>query len=503
MSLPLSGYVRVSKVGDREGEGFISPDVQERAIREWGKRSGVEVVMEPAELNASGGTMDRPIFNEIMDKVRGGRSGGIVVYKTDRFARSLLGAISTMAELGAHDAVLASATEPELDYTTPSGKAFMQQMFVFSEFVRSTLKESWATAARHAIERGVHIAPHVPLGYDRGEDRRLVPNDQAPIVVEIFNRRGRGDTWGSIASWLNSAAPRPNGTDWTGGTVQRLCEKRVYLGEASRYVDQDVDGRGPIVNREAHPALVTEAQFRDAQMTPRTAPNGNGKPLPLLSGLIRCAGCRYCMSIGRAPNKDRMYRCRSKHASGKCPKPSSVLTERIEAHVEQLVLDQLDGYLKMVPDSTERERAVVALDDARGDLDVFKLDRTVRRKVGDADWHEWLDAYLNAVREAEADLEKIDLRAGVATEGLTRDHYLDLPVDDRREVLAGFVDCVFVRRSYGRGRSAEPIADRVRVLWRGQAPVDLPRRRVVNEIVSFDFGEDDVESGVTAAQDTA
>jgi hypothetical protein len=39
-----------------------------------------------------------------------------VVYKLDRFARSLLGAVTTLAELGAHNAVLASATEPELDY---------------------------------------------------------------------------------------------------------------------------------------------------------------------------------------------------------------------------------------------------------------------------------------------------------------------------------------------------------------------------------------------------
>ena len=142
MALPLSGYVRVSRVGDREGEGFISPEVQERAIREWAERQGVEVVMQPAELNVSGGTMDRPVFNKIMERIRHGESGGIVVYKTDRFARSLLGAITVMAELGEHGAIFASATEPELDYTTPSGRAFLQQMFVFAEYLRSTLKES-------------------------------------------------------------------------------------------------------------------------------------------------------------------------------------------------------------------------------------------------------------------------------------------------------------------------------------------------------------------------
>jgi site-specific DNA recombinase len=66
--LALDGYVRVSKVGGREGDGFISPEVQETAIREWAKRSAVDVVMQPHELKVSGGTMDRPVFNRIMER---------------------------------------------------------------------------------------------------------------------------------------------------------------------------------------------------------------------------------------------------------------------------------------------------------------------------------------------------------------------------------------------------------------------------------------------------
>src|SRR4051812_48590215 len=122
--LPLDGYVRVSRVGGREGEGFISPDVQEKAIREWATRNGVDVVVQPHELNVSGGTMDRPVFNTIMDRIRAGQSGGVVVYKLDRLARSLLGAVTTLEEIGRNDATFASATEPTLDYTSPSGRAF-------------------------------------------------------------------------------------------------------------------------------------------------------------------------------------------------------------------------------------------------------------------------------------------------------------------------------------------------------------------------------------------
>lgn len=499
MALPLSGYVRVSRVGDRDGEGFISPDVQEQAIRDWAERAGAEVSIEPHELNVSGGTMDRPVFNSIMEKIRTGKSGGIVVFKTDRFARNLLGAVTTLAELGENDAVLASATEPELDYTTTAGKTFMQMMFVFAENVRSNLKESWTAAQRSAIERGIHISPNGFLGYDRGDDRRLVPNADAPIVVEVFRRRGRGDTWGSIGEWLNEVAPKD--TLWIGQSVQRLCAKRIYRGEASRYVNQDVDDRGAIVNQEAHPALVTEAEWQAAQMDPRMAQGGPNGSLPLLSGLIRCAGCRYSLSLGKGPKGERLYRCRGKHASGRCPSPASVLTETIEEHVEGLILTEIDGITKIVPDSGERDRLLAELEQARSDLGDFKRDRAARRKLG-AEWHEWLDTYLVAVRDLEAEVDQVDQRIGVVREGLTREHFLDLSLEERREVLGGFIDCVFVRRSRGRGRNVDPIGKRTRILWRGQAPADLPRRRVVNEIRSFDF-EDDVEAGVATAQDAA
>jgi DNA invertase Pin-like site-specific DNA recombinase len=60
---------------------------------------GLEVVLQLHELNRSGGTIDRPVFNAITERVRNGRSGGIVVYKTERFARTLLGAVNTLAKL--------------------------------------------------------------------------------------------------------------------------------------------------------------------------------------------------------------------------------------------------------------------------------------------------------------------------------------------------------------------------------------------------------------------
>ena len=54
MALPLDGYVRVSRVGERSGESFTAPGVQEQAIRDWASRNGREVLMGAARTQRLG-----------------------------------------------------------------------------------------------------------------------------------------------------------------------------------------------------------------------------------------------------------------------------------------------------------------------------------------------------------------------------------------------------------------------------------------------------------------
>jgi site-specific DNA recombinase len=514
--LPFDGYIRVSDTRGRLGsEDFISADVQEAAIDRWSARTGHPVIMGEPEFDKSGRTMARPKFEEKMDRVRRGLSAGIVVYKSDRFARTTLGALFSLAELAKHGGTFASAEEPEMDYSTPAGMAFLQMLFVFSEFFSATVKEGWATSQTSAVVRGKHISPYEYLGYTFGPDGRLVPNDWQETAREVFRRRGEeGESWQAIADWLNErGAPVPlprkvargedskrrPATQWTPLAVARLVEKRVYLGEASRYVKQNQDDREPVVNPEAHPALVDEKLWLKAQRKPRLSPAADPDS-PLLSGLVRCSGCRYRMSKGKGgPDRIDLMRCRRVHASGTCSCPVSITLDPLTEYVEGMVLAQLDGETELVPDSAERDAAAEAVRVAREDLESFRQDRAARRKLGAA-WHEWLDDYLRAVAEAEAERDRLDALVGAVEGGLTRDHYLALPTADRRQVLGEMIDAVFVRRSKGRGAHVDPIEGRVLILWRGEAPADLPRTRVVNDVLPFPWPEDDVVAGVLPPQ---
>jgi DNA invertase Pin-like site-specific DNA recombinase len=57
--MKLDGYIRVSRVGKRGGDSFISPEDQREKIEGWAKLRGVEIVKWYTDLDQSGGKLSR------------------------------------------------------------------------------------------------------------------------------------------------------------------------------------------------------------------------------------------------------------------------------------------------------------------------------------------------------------------------------------------------------------------------------------------------------------
>jgi len=143
-----------------------------------------------------------------------------------------------------------------------------------------------------------------------------------------------------IVHFLNEKLPLPDGRLWIDTTVERMFAKRIYRGELSR--------RG-VTNTEACEPLVTEAEWQAAQITnKKTAPQTRHENL--LTGIIRCAACRYAMTPALAGVKKSgkrhyipVYRCRRDHAAGRCAEPSSITRNSIEPYVEDAFRSEMAG----------------------------------------------------------------------------------------------------------------------------------------------------------------
>src|SRR3954471_14567523 len=120
--MKLDGYIRVSRTNGREGDSFISPDVQRAKIEGWARLRDVEVAEWHTDLDQSGGKLSRPGFDTALERVKTGETGGVVVAKLDRFSRAgvadALKLIESIIEAGGEIA----SVEEGLDPTTPFGE---------------------------------------------------------------------------------------------------------------------------------------------------------------------------------------------------------------------------------------------------------------------------------------------------------------------------------------------------------------------------------------------
>ena len=458
--------------------------------------------MHDPEENVSGATMDRPIFNRIMRRIRSRESGGIVVYKLDRFARTLVGGLTTLNELTDHRALFASATEPLFDFTTADGRIFLQINLMMAEYFRERTRESWETSLTYAVGRGVHIAPGVPYGYLKDDDKRLLPDPvRAPAVLRAYELRVEGWPYQRIADWLNKhAPPRADARAWVARTVERMIRRRVYLGIAHW---------GEHQNRRAHPALVSDEVWHAAQRrVQHYSKHRQSADVALLHGVVRCAGCRFLMS--RALHKSggyrrHFYRCRVQRVSGICGAPAIVRadgTDAIEAYVENLVCAELErraGSYVGVADSDALRELLAESEAARADLEAMRRDVSARRRLG-ALWLSFVEPLVEAVHEADRRVAAV--RASQLypqLSGLTAEAYRSLPREERAAVLRAMIDCVFVRKVGGpRGPQAIPIDERrVRILWSGQSPDDLPALNQASTVTPWLGFEDESPTGMT------
>lgn len=469
--LQLDGYIRVSRVGGREGESFISPDVQRHAIERWAEAHDTKIVAWHTDLDQSGSKRSRPGLDAAMQRIRTGQTDGIVVAKLDRFFRSLAGALDALREIEESKAAFISVAD-NIDLSTPTGRAFLRILLVFAELEWDRVRDNWAVAQREAVKRGIHIASKTPTGYLRAEDGRLVPHpEHAPAIREAFQMRAGGDSWRTICKRLDERGVEgPYGqSNWRTRAVQHIIGNRVYLGEARS---------GDNVNRTAHEPIVDHPTWEAAQAS-RGVPTVRSEDPGLLVGLLRCAGCRYLLKPDRMTIHDgtrvRTYRCRGEHASGTCTDRAAVLGRVIEPYVEAelfKIADALDiegeaANVELAPLETEA-------DQADAELAAYRDDTRILDALGNDRYLDGLRTRAERADEAHRRLAAARVRlvpSGTPLAANLRDVYGDLTQEEKQKLLAGAFDTIFLRS----GRKL-PIEDRTVFFRRGEGPDDLPRR---------------------------
>jgi DNA invertase Pin-like site-specific DNA recombinase len=172
-------YARVSTT--HHGQ---DPSVQTRELREYCERRGLEIVEEYVDSGISGAKERRPQLDRMMADCRRRRFDAVLVYRYDRFARSLRHLVNALEEFRALGIDFLSMHEG-VDTSTPNGRLVFGIFASIAEFERELIRDR--------VRSGIAA---------RSKGKKLGRPRVAVDAAEITRLRDTGASWPSIARQL-------------------------------------------------------------------------------------------------------------------------------------------------------------------------------------------------------------------------------------------------------------------------------------------------------------
>ena len=338
----------------------------------------------------SGKNTNRPAFQRMMEDVAKGYIQKIIVYRLDRFSRSIADFGRLWEVLKKYNVEFVSINET-FDTTTPMGRAMLNIIMVFAQLERETTAERVRDNYYQRFKLGAWPGGPAPFGFSigrmHGREGRPIPtliaNEYACIVERIFHSYAQQDTTlGGVARELNKdGISAPKRTTWDNVTLSRIlhnplyvmANEEVYLYYVAKGLQvanpQDAfDGlhAGMIIGKRDRSAgkyqdlkdqnfalsnhlgiipadIWLQCQYK-LDKNRQIGQTGKGKN-SWLSGLMKCASCGYSVKINRDGEKYYLI-CSGRSNLGICDQSIRVNLKELEASVAA----ELERLLAQCPD---------------------------------------------------------------------------------------------------------------------------------------------------------
>jgi DNA invertase Pin-like site-specific DNA recombinase len=189
--------------------------MQLRELREYALRRGWLITGEYVDHGGSGSKESRPSLNRLVADAHRRKFDAVLVWKIDRWGRSLKHLVTSLADLEAYGVAFVSLRD-NLDLSTPSGRLMMQLLGAMAEFERALISERVSAGLRNARAKGSAI----------GRPRKFVS------TTRIESLRSSGASWRAIAKELGVGV----------ATVHAAAQKRKDQRSETPLVSELVSG---------------------------------------------------------------------------------------------------------------------------------------------------------------------------------------------------------------------------------------------------------------------
>jgi DNA invertase Pin-like site-specific DNA recombinase len=144
--------------------------MQNRALREYAAHRSWTITLPVKEVGS--GASQRQMREKLMQAARRREIDVVLVWRLDRWGRSVADLLATLQELEHLGVGFVSLTEA-LDLTTPAGRAMAALLAVFAEFEREVLRERVRAGLAHARQNGKRLGRPLTAALKTDQVRKL------------------------------------------------------------------------------------------------------------------------------------------------------------------------------------------------------------------------------------------------------------------------------------------------------------------------------------------
>lgn len=462
-------YVRVSTREQAE-EGY-SIGAQLEKLRKYCEIKGWIIVDEYVDGGFSGGSLNRPEMERLINDVKKEKFDMVLVYKLDRLSRSQKDTLYLIEDVFHPAGISFTSIQENFDTSTPLGMAMVGILSVFAQLERAQIAERMSLGRDARSQEGLwHGGGFDPIGYDyiksngeKGGGSLIINEYEAMQIRKIYDMFESGCSIHEIQRFMNSKYKIKYGNWSSDSSIKSVLETPIVCGKIKTR-DGYIDGK--------HEAIIDEDRFERVQKMleekrkGQTASQKNPfKRTSLLGGLLFCGNCgaRYylkCCNSGRKESSKKLIRYYTCYSRGKSSKkmimdPTCKNISIPDYKLDQMIIDQIlqleldPDQIDLIPDQTDNsaviKKKIKELKEQRSKLiDLFMIKSIpmdeIQSRVDDIQSQiDVLDEELiceseplMSINEAK---EKISMASEIFSEG---------SFDEKSAIIHSLIDQIFV-----------------------------------------------------------
>ena len=227
-------YTRKSSEEGLE-QDFNSLDAQREACEAYIKSQMHEgwilINKEYNDGGYSGGTMNRPAFQELLSDIEDDKIDIVVVYKVDRLTRSLMDFSKIIDVFDKHGTSFVSITQ-QFNTTTSMGRLTLNILLSFAQFEREVTGERIRDKIAASKKKGMWMGGIPPLGYKKENKKLVVEENESQKVKLIYEKYLELKSVPKLMEWLKKENIRTRADkEFYKGELYHMLSNKIYIGK--------------------------------------------------------------------------------------------------------------------------------------------------------------------------------------------------------------------------------------------------------------------------------